>query len=113
MIHLGHALHRLPEVAVQLFLRDPAKGFILAVHADVKRLVKATEHTDLGKLGHSGQKYKLKVFVRALEYGVETFQDIAVLLLKTCIHIEHIQNRLIVFINQHHSTETSLFMSHL
>ena len=81
------------------------------MHTDVERLVETAEHTDLGKLGHSGQKYKLKMLVSAFEYGVETFQDITVLFLKTCIYIEHIQDRLVIFINQHHSTETSLFMN--
>ena len=77
-IFLGQFFYRLCKIAVQFFLRDAAQGLILSIHADVIGLVETTEHTDLGKLGHSRQQDKLEVVVRRLKDGIKTLQHFSV-----------------------------------
>ena len=112
-----HITYRTGKVVFQFFLGDTAQGFIAYVHADVGRLVETAEHAYLRELGNSGEQDELQVIVRSLEYRIESFQHFPVpvlqqhfLLFSLNARIEYVQDRLVVFVNQHHTTSTRLFM---
>ena len=90
LLHLVHTeLHILSKLtdrfgknSFQFLLRDTAKRFITLVHADVLRLVEAAEDTHLGELRHTRQHHEAQVSIRCLEGTIETFEDIAVIILQ-------------------------------
>ena len=98
------------------------QGLILFVHTDVRRLVESAEHAHLRELGHTGQQHKLEVGVRFLENRIETLQDIAVMLFQQTLlpvnldavrSIQHIEQRLVVFVDKHDGTSAVLLVGSL
>ena len=80
------------------------------VHTDVVRLVEPAEHAHLRELGHSCQQDELQVCIGSLEDGVEGLQHVAVSVFQTGVHIEYVQNRFVVFINQYHGPSSGLLV---
>ena len=107
---LRHRLYRLPESNFQFLLRNTAKCFVLAMHTDIKWLVESTEHAYLREFGDTRQEDKLQMFVGTLENRVKGFQYITVLFFQIFVHIKYVQNRLVIFVNQHHRTATALLV---
>ena len=62
------------------------------------------------ELGHSCQQDKLQVCIGSLKHRVEGLQHVAVSVLQTGVHIEYIQNRFVVFINQYHGPSSGLLV---
>ena len=110
MVDTSHVFNRFLEVVLQFLLCNTAKRLVLGMHADIERLVEPAEDADLRKFGHAREEDELKVLVCRLEYGIEAFEDIAVLLLQCLVHIKHVQNRLVVFVNQYHRAASALFV---
>ena len=110
-VGLRQLLYRLSEITFQFLLRYTAKSLILGVHADVFGLVETTEHTHLRKFCHTGQEDKLQVFIRPLEGRIKTFQNVTMLFLQVLVIVQDVKNRLVVFIHQHHSTQTRFLIS--
>ena len=99
--------NRIGEILLQFFLGNATKCLVTIVHADILRLVETAEHTNLRELGDTRQQHELQISVGTLEGGIESFQRVPVLVFHRSI--KHIQNRLVVFIHQHHGTATILF----
>ncbi|SCI49346.1 Uncharacterised protein [uncultured Bacteroides sp.] len=94
----------------QLLLGHSAESLVMYVHTDVIRLVEPAEHTHLRELGYSRQQDKLQVCIGSLKHRVEGLQHVAVSVLQAGIHIEYIQNRFVVFIDQYHGPSSGLLM---
>ena len=110
MINACHIPNRLGEIIPKLILSDAAKSFVASVHTDVVRLVETAEHAYLREFCHSGKKNKLEMTVRHLKHGIESFQNVAVLVFKTGICIQNIQDRLVVLVYQDYGTTACLLM---
>ena len=106
----GHVGNGLREVAVYLVLRDAAQRLVASVHADILRLVEAAEHAHLRELRHARQQHELQVLVRRLEHGVEGLEHVAVPVFERGVHIEHVQYRLVVFVDEHHGPASRLLV---
>ena len=104
--------YRLGKIMLQLFLRDTAKRVVVPHHADVRRLVEAAKHRDLRELRHARQQHELQVGIRRLERRVKAPEHLPVPLFQQntvaihdnfCTRIQHVQQRLVVFVHQHHA----------
>ena len=100
------------EITLQFLLRNAAKSLVTPVHADVCRLVEAAEHAHLRELGDPRKQNELQVVISSLEHGIEAFEDFPVTVLKQtvffgrvhpCARIKYIENRLVVFVYEHHA----------
>ena len=121
-IHLepfGHFPDRFGEIAFHLLLGDAAEGFVFGCHADIGRLVEAAEDARLGELGHPGEQHELQVGICPLEDRIESFQHRAVPVLQLVfraldihldVHVQHIQNRLVVLVHQDHAAAAVLLV---
>ena len=45
-----------------------------------------------------------------LEYGIESLQYVPVTVLQFIVHIQHIQYRLVILVDEYHSSVARLFM---
>ena len=110
LVVVCHFRDGLREIAVYLLLGDTAERFVASVHADVLGLVEPAEHTHLREFGHPRQQDELQVCIGSFEHGVEGFQHVAVSVFQAGVHIEHVQNRFVVFINQYHGPSSGLLV---
>ena len=119
-----HALRQLDnrfgKILFQFLLGDAANRLVGGIHADIGSLVEPAEHAHLGKLGHAGQKHELQVGIGHFEYRIERFQHGTVpifqdmlfsVLHRPDIHVQDIEQRLVVFVHQYHATPAVPMMS--
>ena len=107
----------------QFFPRDAAQRFITGIHTDVPWLVEPAEHTHLGKLCHARQQNELQVLVGQLEHTVEALEQVAVVVLQGLhlarhhrrrdAHAHHVEQRLVIFVYQHHGPAPRLLVGTL
>ena len=65
-------------------------------------MVESAEYADLRELGDARQEHKAEVGIGAFEYGIESLQNFAVVIEQFRVHFQHIEQGLVVFVNQHH-----------
>ena len=92
----------------------------MCVTTDVVGLVETAEHADLRELGHAGEQHELQMFVGEFEHAVESLENLAVVFLQGLdvsfglgrgyVQVHHVEQRFVVFVNQHDDTPARLFM---
>ena len=93
----------------------------MSVHTDVIGLIESAEHAYLRELRHSREHHKLQVLVGILENAIESFEYIpivclvcylltVIILIIQCIVVHHIEQRLVVFVNQYNGSSPRLLM---
>ena len=108
-----HSVHLVMKCSLQFRLRDTADRLIGRTHTDILRLVETAEHTHLRKLRHTREQHEAQVLVSSLEGRVETLERLAVDVFYQHLpaiayyfrpsRVEHIKQRLIILINEHHT----------
>ena len=92
----------------------------MLIHTDVVRLIETTEHAHLRELGNTREQDKLQVIISFLKHRIYAFEQIAVIILQSHlsifilhrnIHIHHIKQRLVIFINEYDSSHSCFLMS--
>ena len=106
---------------LQFSLHDTADRLIGRTHTDILRLVETTEHTHLRKLRHTREQHEAQVLVSSLEGGVETLENItievldpqvvAIAIRRPIVRVEHIQQRLVILVDEHHTLLASTLMN--
>ena len=109
----GHIVHNIMKHLLHLVLGYAAQGLEAPVHAYVGRLVEAAEHAYLREFRHACKQHKLKVCVGCLERGVESFKNVAVILLyqnvlavgafRAVAGVKHVEQRLVILVYEHHA----------
>ena len=94
---------------VQVRFRVAADRRVAAVQGDVLEVVETGEQADLGELADAGEEGEADVRVRKLDVGVQAAQIVAVGA-RQLRRLQRVQNRLVVFVDQHHHTPTRLAM---
>ena len=108
-----HGVHLVMKCPLLFRLRDTADRLIGRTHTDILRLVETAEHTHLRKLRHAREQHEAQVLVSSLEGRVETLEGLAVDVFYQHLpaiayyfrpsRVEHIEQRLVILINEHHT----------
>ena len=116
-----HSIHLVMKRPLQFRLRDTADRLIGRTHTDILWLVETAEHTHLRKLRHAREQHEAQVLVSSLEGRVETLESItieflnpqvvAIAIRRPIVRVEHIQQRFVILIDEHHTLLASTLMN--
>ena len=97
---LGQTHEVVVHILKDFLLREPADGRKLGLHTDIDEVVEFAEDAHLRKLRDARQEYEAQVRVAGFQWRVEVAHHLSQLR-QVLLFVHHIQQRCIVFVNEH------------
>jgi len=79
------------------------------VQGNILEIVQSAEQGNLAEFGYSGDEYKLNIGICVLDHGIKVFEFLTNSNGKRRV-FNAVQNRLVIFIHQHHYPATAVFI---